>query len=441
MIISRHIIASERRDISMIDAETRLFNECAKTNIDWTALDKCVADLEPIINDKYDSDETLLSEAIQSCDSGNEKDPRLVKLIKIFLDHGYDVSANDRFNGGACLRALCWSTYTSEILDAAEFLLDVGADPFFSDDEDEKAGVLSSISWKLGSWVTGYLSDGNLFEAYYSMIEAAQNGEDYHGIHTFTKCKGKTVEKIEQLISSYEDRDFDEANGRFKDSYVIWCEGIPLVVSMYIDFIVNPLVTQKAVDRIDRSENFSQIIGKTVKDLVFLTAAIAQLRFSDGSCLLFSNNHMTDAEEHFAWAEYYSDCGQDPPDIETVKQVMFESGNSYPESCRSFREKTAYLDCGDYGYMLFSVGEDFSEYELVCQKFPKERLSDMSRVFRYKNFCLDRFIRGKDGKLRGLEMHSGGDYLYLLTANFSNIEVILAPGPIEDIDRKEDHPQ
>lgn len=416
----------------MNDARDRLLKECERKKINWNTVNKCVTALGSSINDKDEYGETALSEAIMSCGGGNTESPRLVRLIRTFLDKGYDLNANNRFNGGICLHALCYSTYTSEILEAAELLLDNGADPFCpSDEKDESHDVLCSISFKLGYWEFGDMSCANLFEAYYAMIKAAQDGEDYHGIHTFSECVGKNVKKIEQLSLSDGDMSFNRSSERYKGAYAIWCDNIPLIISREVDFVVNPLFPSKAVCRTDRSCEFSQTIGKTVESLEFLSAGIARLRFDDGSYLLFGNNYSQDSYDYFAWVEYRSEC-RDLPDIKAVTRVLFRSGGHYSDSCRSYSEDEVFLDCGECLYAVFSVGKDYSEHGLVSLRLPKEWFSGLSRTLEYEDFCFDGFISGEGGKMRGLRLHCGDNFLYLLATEFSGVKVMLEPKPIEN---------
>ena len=136
--------------------------------------------------------ETLLSEIIMDCeafdpcvyciskdcesclvDRDDEQVSRhyLLEIIRFFLDNGYDVTMNNGRHGAEALSALCWSTYDKAILEAAELLLDAGADPLCLDVDGNN--VLYSIDWKL----SGCLHERDaeqveLFTALYDLVKA-----------------------------------------------------------------------------------------------------------------------------------------------------------------------------------------------------------------------------------------------------------------------------
>ena len=210
-----------------------IYSEINKKHIDWTAVEKEIIALGDRINDRYE-DGTYLSELILGYNGTGDV---ITKVTELFMKHGYDVKANGGLNGAACLHELNWSTFDHYVLETAEILLDAGAStriPRYEDDEDD-SGVLSSIEWRLGSWMEGDFDIGNTFEAYYEMVDAYENGRPYKGIRAFRECVGRTIQKVEKYSFSRDAAIYDVSNkDSFTDVIVIWADGVPLIISSNI---------------------------------------------------------------------------------------------------------------------------------------------------------------------------------------------------------------
>ena len=152
-----------------------IYDLLSKKIIDWHAVELAVKSLGNSINDKYEEG-TILSALYMDANT-YENGEILTRLTKLFLDNGYDVTANDEMNGAECLRNLCWSSYDKYVLHTAEMLLDAGANTRMNTDEDDEDGVMDSISWKFGYWNTGDYESANMFVAYY-LIDKAASIED-----------------------------------------------------------------------------------------------------------------------------------------------------------------------------------------------------------------------------------------------------------------------
>ena len=152
----------------MIEEYQRLFNLISKKVINWDEVELIIESLGNHINDKYSDyscdDGTILSELYIDSHS-YERGEILVKLTRLFLKYGYDVHANNDFNGAICLHNLCWASYDKYVLHAAELLLNAGANTHINVKEDFEDGILNSISWKLVYWNLGYYETSNMFEA------------------------------------------------------------------------------------------------------------------------------------------------------------------------------------------------------------------------------------------------------------------------------------
>ena len=186
-----------------------LSKELCKDKIDWETVRELLNKNRDRINDIKDEESTLSDCLDYFYDNAKE----CVTLTKLFLENGFDVSANNGLNGSTCLHGLCWSLYSQYILEVAELLLIAGADPTINHDPDEddedNRGLLGSIGWKLGYWCVAngleeelkdaYLDDANIFEAYYLMVERFLAGKEYKGIRAFGNIVGSKVQKVQRI--------------------------------------------------------------------------------------------------------------------------------------------------------------------------------------------------------------------------------------------------
>ena len=239
---------------------------------------------EVFVEDPFDDEnDTLLSKLYRESNL-YQRGELTVELTKLFLKHGYDVQANNGYNGAICLDALCWSSYDKYVLHAAELLLDAGANTHIKIDDDFEDGILNSISWKLGYWHTGEFKSANMFEAYYRMIKAEQAGEDYHGIRDASDCLMMTVTKAECIggFSAFGNRIV------FDDAIVLWFDTVPLVLDKCVELIADPNRVGKAEKRIDVSNLVVNVIGRKFVNYNFTDAGCVSLYFDNGSKLVLS---------------------------------------------------------------------------------------------------------------------------------------------------------
>lgn len=264
-----------------------IYDLLSKKIIDWNAVELAVKSLGDSLNDKYEEG-TILSKLYMDANTyGNGE--ILTRLTKLFLDNGYDVTANDEMNGAECLRNLCWSSYDKYVLHTAEMLLDAGANTRVNTDEDDEDGVLDSISWKFGYWNTGDYEAANMFVAYYEMVQAERAGEDYHGIRNVDDCIGCALTKVE-LMGRGEKGQEDYS---FKDSLILWFGTMPLVVDRYVEFVVNPNKVRKEDNTVDISDSFSSMLGKKLVGLKYKSASEAEMLFDDSAKFIFVNDSET----------------------------------------------------------------------------------------------------------------------------------------------------
>ena len=129
---------------TMRDVVGRLSEITARDPINWNAFDSVLAEVEDINIYDEDDEETILSDLIKF-----HRSEVLAEIIRHFLSHGYDVTANEGINGGLALSALRWASNDHHILKAAKVLMDAGAPMNYRsiDDDEEPDGVLGDISW------------------------------------------------------------------------------------------------------------------------------------------------------------------------------------------------------------------------------------------------------------------------------------------------------
>lgn len=279
----------------MTEKYIKLSKLLSKKAVNWNEVESIIKSLGTHINDKllhYSYEEgTILSELFLDSHT-YQRGEILVELTKIFLKYGYDVHANNDFNGAICLHNLCWASYDKYTLHTAELLLNAGANTHIKIEEDYEEGVLNSISWKFGYWNIEEYDSANMFVAYYEMIKTEQSGEDYRGIRDVSDCLNMTVTKVE-CMNIPEVRD---NNIIFDDAIILWFDSTPLVLDKRIELVINPNRANKSSCHIDLSTEFSKIIGQKFIKYRFLDPVCVSLLFENNSELVLSNN-MTPNEE------------------------------------------------------------------------------------------------------------------------------------------------
>ncbi len=393
--------------------ETRkqIIEEYSRDNTDWERLRKLVTELGDDINDRINPEETLLSELF-----GNysyQDGGKLLRLVKLFLECGYDVKANNGFNGGMCLCQLCWASYDRYILDIAKLLLDEGADPFFSLEEEEDYDVVSCISFKFGYWVVGDLECANLFEVYYDLIECAQNGEDYHDIYTAYNCMDKPLCRIEK--GKYDDR----------EDFVLWFDDMPLVISPWVDFVVNPVKAGKYAEKYDVTEDYREICGAKLKEIIYFGQCAAAIILDNGKNMVFMKNS-ANAEVHKAYLKVCdeSECNGDITGITAEK--IYVNGNkplSYDE---------VYLVCGEKRYLVSSIGVDYEDHYLVCMPVDAEQMEGHDGRIKCSPAKINEILRYPDGRIRTIHLVSD-KHIYLATFEYRGVKVVCSSQPVEDV--------
>lgn len=238
----------------------------------------------------------------------------LPDICDFFLKNGFDVHGSNNAFGSRCIMNLTWSSYDRYILDATKILLRAGANP---DYEDEDGGLKGWVGTKAsaGICVDHDPDIANLFEAMYSILEAASEKRDYRSIEHFSVAVGRKVDRIElycdsnqEPLFSLNDADFQHENC-FRGTLVFWCEGKVLQINRWIDIMVDPYVVRNSDgNKFDMNEHFADVIGHTLtkidfncsvttKDRTHYTRPIINLHFSNNKCIRVSDNFGVVEEE------------------------------------------------------------------------------------------------------------------------------------------------
>lgn len=398
---------------------------CAKT-IDWVMTEQLIEALGENINDIIEiiagEPETILSELYGYADWG--KGDIIVKLTDLFLKHGYDVSANDGINGAICLRRLCWSSYDHYILHTAELLLDAGADPsidlFDVGHIEGNIGILNSISWRSGDWMTGEYDSANINEAYYLMAERAINGKAYQGIRSFRDCVGKTVTRVEQLKAKGEKQTHPCS---FSEAIVFWCEDMPLVASEYIEFMVNPYYREDDLECVDISETFRSIIGQKVRGLRYQTANYARLSFENGESVLFGNDIWMGERRKPIGKYFIGKKEQQWKKGDQIKKLMFTSGSTHSDEYRVYHYNDVYIRTNSKLYHMYSKGNAYKKHTLVTEEIPRFWGEKLSRTIDMQDFTVEE-VWYEGNALQWIQLKSKEEYLFLRVDTFDGVHML-----------------
>ena len=401
------------------DIVSKLKHTISAKKIDWAMAESLIEELGDAINDVIDDEDTILSELYGYIDSG--RGDIGVKLTELFLKHGYDVSVNDGLNGAACLRWLCWSSYDHYILHTAELLLNAGADPSIDLSDighiEGNVGILNSISWRTGDWMTGEYDSANIFEAYYLMAERALEGKAYQGIRSFRDCVGKTVTRVERLKGKDETLMHPCS---FSEGLVFWCEDLPLVVLNYIEFIVNPYYQERGLEWEDISEEFAAVLGKKVRGLRHQTANYARMSFEDGTSILFGNDIWMGERREPVGKYLIGKKEQQWKKGNHIKKLMFTSGTTHSSESRIYHYNDIYIRTNSELYHMYSKGKSYEKHSLITEEIPRFWGEKLSRTIDMEDFTVEE-VWYEGNALRWIQLKSKNEYLFLCVDTFEGI--------------------
>ena len=404
-----------------------IYNELYKNNVDWVAVENEIIAMGDKINDLYDEYDTYLADLCLNCDGNSET---VFKLIKLAIKHGFDVKANNGFNGANCLRQLCWSVFTPQLLEIAEYLLDAGAVTRIDGDEEEYGlgYVLDGIDWRSGSWMQKEYDIANIYEAYYEMIVAYEEGKPYKGIRAFRECVGKTVQKVEKISFSKESVLEDVSNkDTFVDALIIWADGTPLIASSCIDFIINPYTPDKAVNRMDISDEVKNIIGAKITGLRFASQMSASISFDNGYRIRFSGD-MEWGYEKLKRAHFMVDKPLERCPIcsgMVVDEIVLRSGWHWGENIYKYHEEVIVLSIGDKMYQVYSKGKRGENHSLRMDYIPKEWIGPVTRKIVAGKLLVGAVMLNDNNQAVLIQLIDGNENIYI-TVDKDEEDVIYA---------------
>lgn len=394
-----------------------IFGEINKKEIDWGAVEKEIRALGNKINeiDEIDDSFTVLSEIYLDY---RGKGSVLARLTELFLKCGFDVQGNNGRNGAGCLHNLCRRINKEDILQISEILLDAGCDTKvrFDEGDDSDEGLLSTICFNLGDWASGDYDSANDFEAYYEQVSAYQDGQPYKGIRTFHDSVGLTVEKVEKLSFDKESIIYDfENRDSFKGALAIWAGGIPLIISNSIDFIVNPHTPNKAVNRLDISQDFKEIIGAQISGLKFISAESALLEFGNGYKLRLINSYVWGGQERHS-AKYILEDSNETCPLHSgmiVDAIYLQRGGYWSPNVYKYTESTIILAIGNALYQIYAEEEEGENYSLKIETIPKSWIGPYNRRMETNRMLVGAVMLNDNNQAVLIQLTDGKENLYI----------------------------
>ncbi len=414
----------------MLKLSIILSKELCKKSVDWDNVRSILQDNKDIINDYDEKDrECVLSDLYGypgSCGAN------ALRLTKLFLDVGFDVSANNGMNGGSCLDSICWRLYDKFILDIAELLLDSGADPHIDMDEEEDKdspliGILNTIDWQLGNWTVGDCDYANMFEAYYLMAERALNGKEYRGIRAFRDSVGLEVEKIELIKKKHTRANGDEV----RNGVLITCGGKILEIVDYVELMLNPYAYEDVVEVCDISDKYPEIIGAHIKGLRFQHSSQAKLSFDNGYYNLIWNNSARERELSEEWFSLAKDQRSEFPGPGTkVERISFVGMTVHSNTIRYYEERMVILRLNDASYSLYTNKIYDEDTTIRFEEQSNNLTENIKRHLGVNNMVIQE-VHKKGEAIDWIRISCDEGSLYLST-HFSHIALFLTENEIDN---------
>lgn len=392
--------------------------------VDWGKFDSILATIEDINYFAEDDDGTILSKFLlwSECYHCGEAMP---EIIRHFIQCGYDVTANNGANGVACLSELCWSSYDKYILDAAKVLLDAGAPVQTYIESADDHDVLDSINWKLaGAWdIDSDWAWANTLEAYYQMISAVKNGKDYHGVDSFEACIGKELTNTE-IIADFETLFPMPGRTEFDGSLVFWFDTQPLVISKYVDFVVDKVFVDDNKGKVLPTKGlFDSLLGSRLIGIEFINQTTCYMDFDNGYRIIFSGFEATENERACAFEVRKADT----VDLASLSfdTICRWSSRSYEIGVVMYEEDALAFINGDEAVLIYTPETGYNEYALRAipcslalirdcdSKLPLGRPNEVDVIWR-------------DGKPCALRVSYGERYLYIQSHEYHGMEIVLS---------------
>lgn len=196
----------------------------------------------------------------------------MVRIVRFFLDHGFSVSADQGRRGAQCLAMLVVSTFDSAMLEAARLLLDAGAKNVIAYD-GEKAIDAVGMEGSFQGCVAHDQPLANLYEAFYQMLLALDEGRPYQGVDDYTACYGKKIERVLATKPAEGSVFYDLAlpsathENCYTQTLFFAYDGGYLISSQYADVWTDTVLPQG--EYVDVTERFRAITGSNIEQITF----------------------------------------------------------------------------------------------------------------------------------------------------------------------------
>lgn len=307
-------------------------------------------------------------------------------------------------------------------------LLNIGADSTIGCAEDEgedNKGVLNSISWKLGSWMTGEYDVANMFVAYYEMVDRAQKGKQYTGIRAFRDSVGEVVSKVEKMKVHSSDDDSE------RTSYLILCGEKHLIVSDYAELIINPYVREEAIEVEDVTEQYQCLIGAKIKGLRYLNNSLAKLNFDNGLSMMVGFNDSAGINEPGSWVKIIRSAQTKLPEIRTgIESIKLWGSLEHAEDSTFYRENTIVLNTENVAYALYAHSTKHGNLLVRVQKIEKGLVAGLNRGIDVHNLVL-KHIEYVGIAIKWISFECDEGILYVVTDGFTDVVLFLSETDVE----------
>ncbi len=311
----------------------------------------------------------------------------MIRIIRFFLDHGFDVSRNEEKYGAQCLRALALSSFDRGIIEATKMLLDAGAQNIPSDDDEPDETPMDAIGAE-GSFqdtCEHHHDLGNIYETVYQIYLALEQGRPYAGIDSFEAAMHKKILRV-MAAGDHKDSVFTSINLPtsthnncfYRNIYTVF-DGGYMVCTKSGSYWVDVIPLDEAI--IDVSEFFSPIVGHAIQQVTFAHNAVIDgithygqpvttFHFDNGIKLTFTTN-FGEVEEGNSGSYYYFGDSEDPLDVKPAdsEPLNERAGESRPDGVPISEED-----------FLNKIAKMYSEYA------EEDIFHHMEPGFRYSSF-------------------------------------------------------
>lgn len=394
--------------------------------VDWQAFDDVLDSLEDINAIDEDAEETYLSDCLRDFYDDNFEE-KMLEVVRRFLAKGYDLKANEGRNGAFCLLWLCY-VYKKDIIEIAKLLLNAGAPtdyPSAERDKENVSAIMEGIHWKLsGAWVVDKdFSWANTMETYCELIEAFEAKKPFNEIATYHACIGKTFERAE-IIGKEKLRRNDNGIAQFENSLVFWFDKKPLIISKYIDFVVNPNTVSDNKDNLSEANDvFQAIIGSVLQNIIYLNQSTCYFEFDNGQRLLLTS--IDGGEKGRIGLLEIREAETCKADVLDINAICFWDNKDYAKQVILYTEDVLALIKNNLATLIFTTMKENCEpciSAITCsldfakdfnQQLPIESPNDI-KLFCYGN------------GLKAICFQCGDYYLYAQVNSYRELDIKLS---------------